>query len=71
MKRKFHVRCGAGEKMEIISKSYLLLFRGSKDKVLWKWIDDGSYAFDERGRMYCDCVTTDGYTVDRNGHWVK
>ncbi len=26
MKRKFHVRCEAGEKMEIISKSYLLLF---------------------------------------------
>ena len=25
MKRKFHVRCEAGEKMEIISKSYLLL----------------------------------------------
>jgi len=25
MKRKFHVRCEAGEKMEIVSKSYLLL----------------------------------------------
>lgn len=25
MKGNFHVRCGAGEKMEMISKSYLLL----------------------------------------------
>ena len=29
MKRKFHVRCEAGEKMEMISKFYLLLFNES------------------------------------------
>ncbi|NOW07498.1 hypothetical protein [Clostridium beijerinckii] len=40
--------------MEIISKSYLLVFRGVKNKPLWKWIDSACYAFDEEGSMYCD-----------------
>lgn len=40
---------------------------GSKDRTLWKWIDDGCYAFDEEGRMYYDCFTPDGWRVDGNG----
>ena len=36
------------------------MLKGAKDKPLWKWIDSGCYAFDERGRIYCDCVTPDG-----------
>ena len=44
---------------------------GEKNKPLWKWIDDGCYAFDEEGRMYCDCVTPDGWRVDESGMWVK
>ena len=31
MSRKVHVRCGVGEKMEIISKSYLSLLVGTMD----------------------------------------
>ncbi|WP_283624686.1 N-acetylmuramoyl-L-alanine amidase [Clostridium butyricum] len=44
---------------------------GSKDKPLWKWIDDGCYAFDEDGRMYCNCVTPDVWRVDESGMWVN
>ena len=44
---------------------------GSKDKPLWKWIDDGCYAFDEDGRMYCGCVTPDGWRVDESGMWIN
>ncbi|POO88839.1 N-acetylmuramoyl-L-alanine amidase, partial [Clostridium sp. 2-1] len=40
---------------------------GSKEKPLWKWINGKCYAFDQEGRMYCNCVTTDGYKVDENG----
>lgn len=40
---------------------------GSKDKPLWKWIDDACYSFDEEGRMYCNCTTPDGYKVDEIG----
>ncbi|MDG5856532.1 hypothetical protein [Clostridium beijerinckii] len=71
MKRKFHVRCEPGEKMEIISKSYLLVFRGSKEKPLWKCINGKCYAFGEDGKMYCDCATLDGYIVDGNGSRLK
>lgn len=45
--------------------------RGSKDRPLWKWIGSGCYAFNESGRMYCDCVTPDGFTVDENGAWIN
>ena len=45
--------------------------RGSKDKVLWLWINGKCYAFDEGGRMYCDCVTPDGYSVSASGEWIK
>ena len=47
------------------------MVRGSKDKVLWLWIDGGCYAFDEGGRMYCDCVTSDGWKVNKEGAWIK
>jgi N-acetylmuramoyl-L-alanine amidase len=47
------------------------MVRGSKDKPLWKWIDSECYAFDESGKMYCDCVTPGNYRVDRSGAWVK
>jgi N-acetylmuramoyl-L-alanine amidase len=33
------------------------MLRGSKEKPLWKLIDDVWYAFGEDGGMYCDCVT--------------
>ena len=47
------------------------MLRGSKDKPLWKWIDGGYYAFDELWRMYCDCVTSDGWRVDGSGVWIR
>ncbi|AQR93094.1 autolysin [Clostridium saccharoperbutylacetonicum] len=47
------------------------MVRGSNEKVLWKWIDSACYAFDEMGRMYCDCITYDGWRVDKNGEWKK
>jgi N-acetylmuramoyl-L-alanine amidase len=47
------------------------MLRGSKDKPLWLWIDSECYAFDEHGKMYCDCVTPDGWRVDENGKWLK
>lgn len=47
------------------------MVRGSKDTPLWKWIDGGCYAFDEYGKMYCNCITPDGYRVDKNGAWIK
>lgn len=47
------------------------MVRGAKDKPLWLWIDGDFYAFDEGGRMYCDCVTADGYKVNARGAWVS
>ncbi|BCZ48874.1 hypothetical protein psyc5s11_49410 [Clostridium gelidum] len=47
------------------------MVRGSTDKPLWVWIDDACYCFNEHGRMYCDCVTADGWKVDDSGIWVK
>ena len=47
------------------------MIRGSKGKPLWRWIDSWCYAFDEHGRMYCDCVTPDGFSVDHSGAWRK
>ena len=42
-----------------------------KNKPLWVWLDSGCYAFNEHGVMYCDCVTAEGWYVDRSGDWVK
>ena len=47
------------------------MVRGSKDKPLWAWIDSACYAFNEHGQMYYDCVTPDGYSVDKSGAWVR
>ncbi|OOM67941.1 autolysin [Clostridium sp. BL-8] len=47
------------------------MVRGNKDKPLWKWIDSSCYAFDEHGKMYSNCVTPDGYSVDKSGKWIK
>jgi len=47
------------------------MVRGSKDKPLWLWIDGECYAFNEHGKMYCNCVTIDGYMVDMDGTWQK
>jgi N-acetylmuramoyl-L-alanine amidase len=47
------------------------MVRGSKDKPLWLWTDGSCYAFNEDGQMYCDCITPDGYRVDRNGEWLE
>ncbi|AYK27057.1 N-acetylmuramoyl-L-alanine amidase [Clostridium beijerinckii NRRL B-598] len=46
------------------------MVRGSKDKILWLWIDSACYAFGEDGKMYCDCVTPDGWKVDGSGAWI-
>lgn len=37
----------------------------------WVWIKDKCYCFDEHGVLYVDCVTPDGYKVDKNGTWIK
>ncbi|MVX64829.1 N-acetylmuramoyl-L-alanine amidase [Clostridium chromiireducens] len=47
------------------------MVRASNVKVLWLWIDGDCYAFSEVGRMYCDCVTPDGFSVDESGNWIK
>lgn len=46
------------------------MVRGKKEKPLWICIYSGCYAFNERGQMYCDCFTPDGYRVDKNGEWL-
>lgn len=43
------------------------MVRGS----LWLWIDSACYAFDEHGKMYCNCVTPDEYCVDKSGFWIN
>lgn len=47
------------------------MIRGSMDKPLWKLIEDDWYAFGEYGKMYCNCVTADGWRVDESGAWIK
>jgi len=42
----------------------------------WYWLDDDGdgtaecYCFDEIGWLYDDCVTPDGYTVNKKGAWI-
>ena len=43
------------------------MVRGSTDKPLWILVDSSCYCFNEHGRMYCNCVTPDGYIVKQNG----
>ncbi|MFL0168155.1 N-acetylmuramoyl-L-alanine amidase [Candidatus Clostridium helianthi] len=44
---------------------------GSKEKPLWKWINGNCYAFGEDGKMYCDCVTPDGWKVNADSAWIN
>nr|WP_312290846.1 N-acetylmuramoyl-L-alanine amidase [Clostridium chromiireducens] len=46
------------------------MVKGTKNKHLWLQIDDDFYAFDERGAMYCNCITPDGHKVDESGSIV-
>jgi len=47
------------------------MVRGGKERPLWVWIDGGCYAFNEHGRMYCGCITPDGWRVDESGAWFR
>ena len=47
------------------------MVRGTKGKPLWVWIDSSCYCFDEHGRMYCNCITPDGWCVNGSGEWVE
>ena len=60
-----------GDKAWYYLDSDCKMVKSSKDKPLWKWIEGGCYAFDEHGKMYCDCVTPDGWNVDVNGNWIR
>lgn len=44
---------------------------GNKEKPVWLWIDGFCYGFNEEGKMYYDCITPDGFEVDKSGAWVK
>lgn len=35
----------------------------------WHWINGECYYFNKDGKMACNCVTDDGYTVDSTGAW--
>lgn len=39
-------------------------------KSKWEWIDGECYCFDDSGALYVDCITPDGYKVDKTGAWV-
>lgn len=47
MRWKSHVRCGAGEKLEIISKIYLSLF----SCVLWKGVAENTVEYVRKGDL--------------------
>ena len=47
MRWKSHVRCGAGEKLKIISKIYLSLF----NCVLWKGIAENTATYCKKGDL--------------------
>ena len=47
MRWKSHVRCGAGEKFEIISKIYLSLF----SCVLWKGVAESTVEYCKKGDL--------------------
>jgi N-acetylmuramoyl-L-alanine amidase CwlA len=35
----------------------------------WQWIDGECYCFSHLGYLYMNCITPDGYTVDKDGAW--
>lgn len=37
----------------------------------WKWIDGECYYFGDKGGMYANCITSDGYKVDASGAWIQ
>lgn len=39
--------------------------------IKWEWINGDCYAFGTDGILYTDCVTYDGYTVDKDGKWIQ
>ena len=41
------------------------------EMVKWKWINGKCYCFGTDGALYVDCITYDGYTVDKNGAWIE
>ena len=45
-------------------------FYGKAIAGQWQWIDGYCYLFDAQGRMYANCQTPDGYTVDEEGRWT-
>lgn len=47
MRWKSHVRCGAGEKLEILSKTYLSLF----DCTLWTGIAETTSSYCKKGDL--------------------
>lgn len=60
----------SGEFWYYLDKSCKMV-RGSTEKPLWVWIDSGCYCFNEYGRMYSDCITPDGWSVDESGAWTN
>lgn len=36
----------------------------------WLWIDEECYYFGDKGGMYANCTTPDGYLVDSSGVWI-
>ncbi|MBA2884944.1 hypothetical protein [Clostridium beijerinckii] len=60
-----------GDKIWYYLDNNCKMVRGAKDKPLWKWIDSECCAFNEHGRINCDCITPGGYKVDGSGNWIK
>lgn len=44
---------------------------GSAVTSRWQWIDGYSYLFNEKGQMYMNTTTPDGFTVNENGQWTE
>ena len=40
-------------------------------KSQWLYIKDEWYCFDEKGVLYINCTTPDGYKVDEDGAWIN
>lgn len=55
---------------EYKDKWYYLRADCSMAKSQWLWINDECYCFDQNGVLYIDCVTPDGYKVDKDGSWM-
>lgn len=41
------------------------------DFIKWKWINGDCYCFGTDGAIYQDCITNDGYRVDKDGKWIR